>query len=69
MNIDKEKTAKYFNLSSIHNLRFILRLTEEIRESMINGTFETYKNEFLKDYYRNKKQQLKNQINHKATKY
>lgn len=52
---DKEKTAKYFNLSSIHNLRFILRLTEEIRESMINGTFETYKNEFLKDYYRNKK--------------
>lgn len=55
MNIDKEKTAKYFNLSSIHNLRFILRLTEEIRESMINGTFETYKNEFLKDYYRNKK--------------
>ena len=36
----------------MHNLRFIIRLTEEIREAIINGTFEEYKKEFLKNYYR-----------------
>ena len=48
---DKEKVAQYFNLASIHNLRFILRLTEEAREAIINGTFEEYKESFLKSYY------------------
>ena len=48
---DREETAKYFNLSSIHNLRFILRLTEEVREAIINDTFEEYKAAFLKNYY------------------
>lgn len=47
----KEEKQKCYNLTSIHNLRFIIRLTEETREAIINGTFEEYKKEFLKNYY------------------
>ena len=43
--------AKYFNLASIHNLRFTIRLTEEIRQAIIDGRFEEYKDEFMKNYY------------------
>ena len=53
---DNKDKVKYFNLSSIHNLRFIIRLTEEIRDAIINDTFEEYKETFLKNYYRNKQQ-------------
>jgi queuine tRNA-ribosyltransferase len=38
-------------LASIHNLHFILRLVENIRESLLNDTFHTYKKEFLAAYY------------------
>lgn len=48
---DIEKKRQYYNLASIHNLRFIIRLTEETREAILNGTFEEYKEEFLKNYY------------------
>lgn len=48
---DIEDKKKYYTLSSIHNLRFIIRLTEEIRASILDGTFETYKETFLKNYY------------------
>lgn len=48
---NKEDKYKYFNLASIHNLRFIIRLTEEAREAILNGTYEEYKTEFLKNYY------------------
>lgn len=48
---DIEKKAKYYNLASIHNLRFIVRLTEEIREAMLGGYFEDYKHNFLAKYY------------------
>lgn len=51
---DIEKKRQYYTLASIHNLRFILRLTEEIRESILNGNFEEYKKEFLTNYYGNK---------------
>ncbi len=37
-------------LASIHNLHFILRLVEDIRESIIGGTFEEYKKAFLSCY-------------------
>ena len=47
----QEDKHQYYNLASMHNLRFIIRLTEEIREAIINGTFEEYKKEFLKNYY------------------
>lgn len=46
----KEEKLKYFNLASIHNLRFIIRLTEEAREAILNDNFEEYKNNFLKTY-------------------
>lgn len=48
---DLEDKRKYYNLASIHNLRFIVRLTEEIRESIINGNFDEYKSNFLETYY------------------
>lgn len=51
---DIEDKKKYYTLSSIHNLRFIIRLTEEIRASILDGTFKTYKETFLKNYYHSK---------------
>lgn len=48
---DPQERARYFNLASIHNLRFTLRLTEEIRQAILEGRFEEYKNEFMKNYY------------------
>lgn len=48
---DLEVKRKYFRLSSIHNLRFIVRMTEEVREAILNDTFDAYKEEFLKNYY------------------
>jgi len=48
---ETEKKQKYYNLASTHNLRFIVRLTEEIRQAMLDDSFETYKREFLARYY------------------
>lgn len=48
---DIEQKRQYYNLASIHNLRFIIRLTEETRAAILNGTFEEYKEEFLNNYY------------------
>ena len=39
-------------LASIHNLHFILRLVEQIRASIIEGTFYKFKETFLETYYR-----------------
>ncbi|MDB5254822.1 MAG: queuine tRNA-ribosyltransferase [Candidatus Nomurabacteria bacterium] len=38
-------------LASIHNLHFILRLVEKIRESILNDTFHEYKKEFIARYH------------------
>jgi queuine tRNA-ribosyltransferase len=48
---DKQERYLYFDLASMHNLRFIIRLTEEARESILNGCFDEYKYDFLKKYY------------------
>lgn len=37
-------------LLSIHNIRFLIKLTENIRENIKKGTFNEYKNDFLKRY-------------------
>lgn len=37
-------------LLSIHNIRFLTKLTEEIRQSIKDETFETYKKEFIEKY-------------------
>lgn len=38
-------------LATIHNERFIVRLVDDIRASITNGTFYALKSEFLKKYY------------------
>lgn len=48
---DGELKSKFYTLASIHNLRFIIRLTEQIREVIQNDTFTEFKQEFLKNYY------------------
>lgn len=48
---DTEKKQKYYNLASTHNLRFIVRLTEEVRQAMLDDNFAEYKREFLARYY------------------
>ena len=37
-------------LLSIHNIRFLIKMTEEIRESIKNDTFAEYKKDFLEKY-------------------
>lgn len=41
-------------LLSIHNIRFLIREVEEIREAIKKNKFEEYKNEFIKNYMQNK---------------
>lgn len=38
-------------LATIHNERFIVRLVDDIRDSIDNGTFNEFKAAFLNDYY------------------
>lgn len=42
-------------LASIHNLHFILRLVEAIRESILDGSFHDFKKEFLEKYAKGKR--------------
>lgn len=37
-------------LASVHNLRFVLRLMEQIREAVVDKRFETFRKEFLDRY-------------------
>ncbi len=39
-----------YRLATIHNLRFIMRLLDEIRNAISTGTFPQFKAEFLKNY-------------------
>lgn len=39
-------------LASIHNMHFLLRLVEKIRETILDGTFLEYKKEFVGRYYK-----------------
>ena len=47
-----EITAKV--LASIHNEHFVVKTVDKIRESLLNGTFEEYKKEFIANYYKTK---------------
>lgn len=38
-------------LATIHNIRFIVRLVDDIRESIAHGSFFAFKDAFLHDYY------------------
>jgi queuine tRNA-ribosyltransferase len=48
---DRDDKERYFQLASVHNVRFIVRLTEKIRESMLAGSFYEFRQEFLGRYY------------------
>jgi queuine tRNA-ribosyltransferase len=37
-------------LATIHNLRFIVRLVDDMRNHLLADTFEEFKDEFLKKY-------------------
>jgi queuine tRNA-ribosyltransferase len=37
-------------LASAHNIRFLTRLCEQIRESILNGNFEQFRDSFLSSY-------------------
>jgi queuine tRNA-ribosyltransferase len=39
-----------YRLATIHNLRFIMNLMEDIRASILNGTFNNFREEFLSRY-------------------
>ena len=39
-------------LASIHNIHFLLRLVEKMRETILDGTFLEYKKEFIARYYK-----------------
>ena len=39
-------------LASIHNLRFLVALVEKMRESIITGSFDTFKTSFIARYYK-----------------
>ena len=41
-------------LLSIHNLRFLTRLTEDLRECIKNDNILEYREEFIKNYYQGK---------------
>ena len=38
-------------LLSIHNIRFLISLTEEIREAIKNDTLLEYRDDFVKNYF------------------
>ena len=42
-------------LLSIHNIRFLIREMEEIRDAIKNDTYKEYKKEFISNYQKNKK--------------
>ena len=42
-------------LLSIHNIRYLIRLTEDLREAIKNDTILEYRERFIKDYYGEKK--------------
>ena len=40
-------------LASIHNERFVVRICDRIRESILNDTFDEYMSDFMAKYYNN----------------
>ncbi len=42
-------------LLSIHNIRYLIKLTEDLREAIKNDSILDYREEFIKNYYGNKK--------------
>jgi queuine tRNA-ribosyltransferase/7-cyano-7-deazaguanine tRNA-ribosyltransferase len=45
-----EEEITYYRLSSVHNLHFLVHLAKEIRQSILDGSFHTFKASFLAAY-------------------
>jgi queuine tRNA-ribosyltransferase len=39
-----------YRLATIHNVRFLMRLMEQIRRSTLDGTFSTFREDFIQNY-------------------
>lgn len=48
--LHRSKEMLAATLCSIHNLYFIIHLVKKMREALLNGTFESFKQEFLEKY-------------------
>lgn len=46
-----DKKQQFYHLASVHNVRFIVRLVEEIREAILQDSLAEYKASFWKNYY------------------
>lgn len=46
----KAKELLAYRLASIHNLRFVIRLMEEARNAITDGTFDAFRERFLSEY-------------------
>ena len=46
----KSKELLAYRLATIHNLRFLIRLMEEMRTAIQAGTFNSYREEFQKEF-------------------
>jgi len=46
----KSQELLAYRLATIHNVRFITRLMERIRSSILDGTFGTFRKDFIKNY-------------------
>ncbi len=47
-------------LLSIHNIRFLIRLTQDLREAIKNDSILEYRSEFIKNYYGKDESEFKN---------
>ncbi|MFZ2621362.1 MAG: tRNA guanosine(34) transglycosylase Tgt [Minisyncoccia bacterium] len=47
----RAKEILAYTLTSIHNLYFITHIVDKMRETILNGDFESYKKDFLNQYY------------------
>ncbi|MBR6532531.1 tRNA guanosine(34) transglycosylase Tgt [Candidatus Saccharibacteria bacterium] len=48
---DERLKEIFYNMATVHNTRFIVRLMEEIRQSILEDRFYEFRDEFLKRYY------------------
>jgi len=44
--------ARAFNLLTAHNTRFIIRLCEQIRRAIMDGSYRQFRDDFCRRYYR-----------------
>ena len=47
----KAKELSAYRLASIHNLRFILRLMEDLRLAIKHSRLDSYRDEFIRNYH------------------